>query len=71
MKGIAFSRRHLLTSSSALAYETMEVTNGGSIEDTVEYAGATVPKHQIVEMIPENSFCGVKLPAGRYVIKDR
>jgi Polysaccharide lyase family 4, domain II len=57
--------------SSAFAYNTMEVTNGGSIEGTVEYAGAHVPKDQVVEMIPENSFCGVKLPAERYVIKDR
>ncbi len=58
-------------SSSAFAYETMEVKNGGSIEGTVEFAGATVPKDQVVEVIPENKYCGNTLPAERYLIKER
>lgn len=58
-------------SSSAIAYESMEVTNGGSIEGTVEFAGAKVPADQVVTTIPKNSYCGTTLPAERYLIKDR
>jgi hypothetical protein len=62
-------------SSAALAYEnyeTMEVKNGGSIEGTVEFAGAHVPKDQVVRVMPEYAaFCGDTLHAERYLIKDR
>lgn len=58
-------------SSSAFAYEAMEVINGGSIEGTVEFAGANVPKDQVVKVIPENSHCGNTVPAERYLIKDK
>ena len=58
-------------SSSAFAYETMEVKNGGSIEGTVEFAGANVPKDQVVNVIPKYEYCGKTLYAGRYLIKDR
>ena len=42
-------------SSSAFAYETMEVKNGGSIEGTVEFAGANVPIDQVVKVIPDEN----------------
>ncbi len=58
-------------SSSAYAYETMEVKNGGSIEGTVEFAGANVPQDQVVNVVPGNEYCGKNLAAGRYLIKDR
>jgi len=58
-------------SSSAFAYETMEVKNGGSIEGTVEFAGANVPEDQVVNVIPKYEYCGKTLFAGRYLIKDR
>jgi hypothetical protein len=58
-------------SSSAFAYETMEVINGGSIEGTVEFAGANVPKDQIVKVRPADKYCGDTLPAERYLIKDK
>jgi len=59
-------------SSSAFAYEAMEVKNGGSIEGTVEFAGANVPKDQIVKVMAEYvPYCGDTVPAERYLIKDR
>ncbi|HXY54698.1 MAG TPA: carboxypeptidase regulatory-like domain-containing protein [Nitrospirota bacterium] len=58
-------------SSTALAYEIMEIKNAGSIEGTVEFSGGNVPNDQVVEVIPKNTFCGNKLLAGRYLIKDR
>jgi hypothetical protein len=58
-------------SSSAFAYETMEVKNGGSIEGTVEFAGANVPKDQIVKVLSDEKYCGNTLPAERYLIKDK
>jgi len=58
-------------SSFVFAYETVEVKNGGSIEGTVEFAGANVPKDQAVNVIPTYEYCGKTLFAGRYLIKDR
>ncbi len=58
-------------SSSAFAYEAMEVKNGGIIEGTVEFTGANVPKDQVVNVIPKYDYCGKTLLAGRYLIKDR
>ena len=50
----------------------MDVKNGGSIEGTVEFTGATVPQDQVVKVMPEYAkYCGDTLPAGRYLIKDR
>jgi hypothetical protein len=58
-------------SSFAFAYETMEVKNGGSIEGTVEFAGPNVPEDQVVDVVPDYTYCGKTLAAGRYLIKDR
>ena len=50
----------------------MEVKNGGSIEGTVEFAGANVPKDQVVKVMAEYvPYCGDTLFAERYLIKDR
>ncbi len=62
----------LFISSSAFAYESMEVKNGGSIEGTVEFTGADVPKDQVVKVMAEYvPYCGKTLPAERYLIKNR
>ncbi len=58
-------------SMASLAFEAMEVKNGGSIEGVVEYAGATVPKDPILKLSSETKYCGNSLPTEKYVIKDR
>ncbi len=58
-------------SSASLAYEAMEVKNGGSIEGVVEYAGAMVPKDPTLKLSSETKYCGNSLPAEKYVIKEK
>lgn len=58
-------------SLTSIAYETVEVKNGGSIEGVVEYAGANVPKDQMLKLSSETKYCGTSLPAEKYVIKDK
>jgi hypothetical protein len=58
-------------SAVSMAYETIEVKNGGSIEGVVEFAGTTVPKDPILKLSSETKYCGKTLPAGKYLIKDR
>ena len=58
-------------SLTALAYETIEVKNGGSIEGVVEFAGAAVPKDPTLKLSSETKYCGKTLPAEKYLIKDR
>jgi len=58
-------------SVASLAYETVEVKNGGSIEGVVEFAGATAPKDPMLKLSSETKYCGTSLPAEKYVIKDK
>ena len=58
-------------SLTALAYETIEIKNGGSIEGVVEFAGAAVPKDPTLKLSSETKYCGKTLPAEKYLIKDR
>lgn len=57
--------------SSAFAYEIIEVKNGGSIEGTAEFTGATVPKDKMITLSSETAYCGKNMPADTYLIKDR
>jgi len=57
--------------SMASAYETIPFRNGGSIEGVVEYAGATVPKDPMLTLSSETEYCGQKMPAKKYLIKER
>jgi hypothetical protein len=57
-------------SSSALAYETIEVKNGGAIEGVVEFMGANVPQDKMLKLSSETKYCGSSLPEGKYLIKD-
>lgn len=56
--------------ASSLAYETIEVKDGGSIEGVVEYAGASVPKDPVLVLSSETELCGKSLPAKKYLIRD-
>ncbi|MCK5512492.1 MAG: hypothetical protein KAI96_06765, partial [Thermodesulfovibrionia bacterium] len=49
-------------------YEVTEVANGGSIEGTVKFAGATVPKDETKTLTAEIDLCGKTLPAEKYLI---
>ena len=49
-------------------YEVTEVANGGSIEGTVMFAGATVPKDETKTLTAEIDLCGKTLPAEKYLI---
>ncbi len=57
--------------AASLAYETIDVKNGGSIEGIVEFAGAAVPKDPMLKLSSETKYCGTSLPAEKYLIKDR
>lgn len=52
----------------SLAYETIEVKNGGSIEGIVEFSGATIPKDETIALSSELEYCGKNLPAEKYLI---
>jgi hypothetical protein len=58
-------------SAIAVAYETIDVKNGGSIEGAVEFAGAAVPKDPMMTLSSETKYCGKSLAAEKYMIKDR
>jgi hypothetical protein len=58
-------------SAVSFAYETIAVSNGGSIEGVVEYSGAAVPKDPMVTLSSEVKYCGKTLPAEKYMIKDK
>jgi plastocyanin len=49
-------------------YEVTTVTDGGSIEGTVMFAGATIPKDETVTLTSEQELCGNTLPAQKYLI---
>jgi plastocyanin len=49
-------------------YKAGPVANGGSIEGTVTFAGATVPKDETVTLTSEQKLCGDTLPAEKYII---
>jgi len=53
------------------AYEAIPFRNGGSIEGTVEFVGATVPADPMLTLTSETKYCGNSLPAKKYLIKDR
>lgn len=53
------------------AYETIPFRNGGSIEGTVEFVGATVPADPVLTLTSETKYCGNSLPAKKFLIKDR
>jgi len=50
------------------AYESIEVKNGGSIEGTVSFTGADVPKDETLTVTSDIEYCGKNLPAEKYVI---
>jgi hypothetical protein len=56
---------------ASFAYETIEVKNGGSIDGVVEFAGANVPKDEMLTLSSEVKYCGKTLPEEKYLIKDR
>jgi hypothetical protein len=58
-------------SSISLAYETVDVKNGGSIEGLVEFAGGSVPTDKIQKLSSETKYCGAQLPEEKYLIKDK
>jgi plastocyanin len=49
-------------------YKVMEVTNGGSISGKALFAGASPPADETVTLTSEQSLCGDKLPAEKYLI---
>ncbi len=53
---------------SSSAYETIVVKNGGSIEGTVSFAGATVPRDETLSVTADVDYCGKDIPAEKYVI---
>ena len=55
--------------STASAYETIEVKNGGSIEGVVSFVG-TPPKDPVLKLSSETAYCGKTMPAKKFVIKD-
>jgi len=57
--------------AASIAYETVEVKNGGSIEGVAEFTGATVPKDTMLKLSSETKYCGTTLPAEKYLIKDK
>ncbi len=50
------------------AYETTEVQNGGSIEGTVEYMGATVPQDKTYTLSSDVKYCGKEIRTEKYLI---
>lgn len=57
--------------SAAVAYDTIEVKNGGTIEGVVLYTGATIPKDPLIALTSETAYCGKSIPAKKYLINDR
>lgn len=55
----------------ALAYEVVEVQNGGVLKGVVEYAGKEVPADPAFVVTANTAYCGTSVPAERYLIKDR
>jgi hypothetical protein len=54
--------------AEAAKYEVVEVGNGGSIEGTVMFAGATVPKDETKTLTSEIELCGKTIPAEKFII---
>jgi len=54
--------------AASFAYETIEVKNGGNIEGTVEFLGATIPLDRIIASSSDEKYCGKERPAEKYVI---
>jgi hypothetical protein len=50
------------------AYEVVAVKNGGSVEGTVEFVGATIPKDETLSLSTDTEYCGKNLPAERFLI---
>ena len=54
--------------SLSLAYDVMEVKNGGSMEGVVMFAGPTIPKDEVVTISSDVKYCGNSLPSEKYLI---
>ncbi len=54
----------------AMAYEAVEVNNGGSIKGKVTVAGK-VPKDEIIKITEDQKVCGTSRPAHKYVISSK
>jgi hypothetical protein len=52
----------------SFAYETIEVKNGGSIEGTVEFVGAMIPREEPFDVTTDSVYCGKSIPSERYEI---
>ncbi len=52
----------------SLAYEAIEVKNGGSIEGTVEFIGTTIPQDKTFTVSSEPKYCGKTLRTEKYLI---
>lgn len=54
--------------SLSIAYDVVEVKNGGTIEGTVMFAGPNIPKDETLTISSDVKYCGKSLPAEKYVI---
>jgi hypothetical protein len=52
----------------SLAYETIKVSDGGSIEGTVEYSGTAVPQDKTYILSSDVKYCGKEIRTERYLI---
>ena len=52
----------------SLAYEAIEVKNGGGIEGIVMFAGTTIPQDETLTIGSDVKFCGKSLPAEKYLV---
>ncbi len=53
------------------AYEAIPFRNGGSIRGVVEFTGEKIPSDPMLSLTSETEHCGNRLPAKKFVIKDR
>jgi hypothetical protein len=54
--------------SISIAYEVIEVKNGGGIEGIVRFTGATIPKDEILAISSDVKYCGKSIPAEKFLI---
>jgi len=57
----------LFAGETVLAYEVIEVTNGGTINGTVRFVGAP-PQDPEIEVTKNQEYCGNELPREKYLI---
>jgi hypothetical protein len=65
---IIFLAAFFFLPSVSFGYEATGVQNGGNIEGQVIFAGATVPKDELLTLSSETEYCGKTLPSERYLI---